>query len=411
MSSIRLEEIREDFPILKKKIGNKRLTYLDSAASSLKPLQVIETIKEFYLSEYSNIHRGAHYLSQRATSRYESVRERAAKFINAHEPGEVIFTYGTTDALNMIAYGYALRTLKPGDEILLTVMEHHSNILPWMNVCSMTGAKISYLDITNDGLLNYDELDEKIDEKTKIVSVTQTSNVLGTIVDVKKIARRIHEVGGVIVVDGAQSVPHMPINVRELEIDFLAFSGHKMLGPTGVGILWVRRDILGKLSPFRLGGGAIREVTLSDFILLDPPHCFEAGTPNIGGVVGLGAAIDYLERIGMDNVRKHEEELTYYTLRKLSELGDVITIYGPSNISSRGGIIALNIKGLDSNMVGALLDSFGIAVRTGKHCAHPLHQRLNIEGTVRISFYIYNEREDVDYLTSALKEIASTIVT
>ncbi len=364
-------------------------------------------MREFYLNEYSNVHRGIHLLSQQATSRYEDVREKVAKFINAYSPEEIIFTYGTTDSLNMLAYSYALRILKPGDEVLLTVMEHHSNILPWIMVSSMTRAKIKYVDITNDGLLNYDELDEKISEKTKIVSVTHMSNVLGTIVEVRKIARRIHEVGGVIVVDGAQSVPHMPVNVRELEIDFLAFSGHKMLGPTGVGVLWVKRDLLEELSPFRLGGGAIREVTLRDFVLLDPPHRFEAGTPHIAGVLGLGAAIDYLERIGMDNVRKFEEELTIYALKRFSELGDAVTVYGPINVSDRGGIIAFNIKGLDSNIVGSLLDSYGVAVRTGKHCAHPLHQRLNIEGTVRASLYIYNNKEEIDYLTTALKEIAT----
>ena len=407
MSSLKVEEIREDFPILKKKIRGEPLIYLDSAASSLKPIQVIETIREFYLNEYSNVHRGIHLLSQQATSRYEDVREKVAKFINAYSPEEIIFTYGTTDSLNMLAYSYALRILKPGDEVLLTVMEHHSNILPWIMVSSMTRAKIKYVDITNDGLLNYDELDEKISEKTKIVSVTHMSNVLGTIVEVRKIARRIHEVGGVIVVDGAQSVPHMPVNVRELEIDFLAFSGHKMLGPTGVGVLWVKRDLLEELSPFRLGGGAIREVTLRDFVLLDPPHRFEAGTPHIAGVLGLGAAIDYLERIGMDNVRKFEEELTIYALKRFSELGDAVTVYGPINVSDRGGIIAFNIKGLDSNIVGSLLDSYGVAVRTGKHCAHPLHQRLNIEGTVRASLYIYNNKEEIDYLTTALKEIAT----
>lgn len=409
MPSLKVEEIREDFPILKKKIRGEPLIYLDSAASSLKPIQVIETMREFYLNEYSNVHRGIHLLSQQATSRYEDVREKVAKFINAYSPEEIIFTYGTTDSLNMLAYSYALRILKPGDEVLLTVMEHHSNILPWLMVSSMTGAKIKYVDITNDGLLNYDELDEKISEKTKIVSITHMSNVLGTIVEVKKIARRIHEVGGVIVVDGAQSVPHMPVNVRELEIDFLAFSGHKMLGPTGVGILWVKRDLIEELSPFRLGGGAIREVTLRDFVLLDPPHRFEAGTPHIAGVLGLGAAIDYLERIGMYNIRKYEEELTNYALKRFSELRDAVTIYGPINISNRGGIIAFNIKRLDSNIVGSLLDSYGVAVRTGKHCAHPLHQRLNIEGTVRASLYIYNNKEEIDYLTTALKEIATTV--
>lgn len=409
MSCFDVEKIRKDFPILEKKIRGKSLVYLDNAASSLKPIQVVEAIREFYLTEYSNIHRGVHYLSQLATSKYEEAREKVARFINAYSSEEIVFTYGTTDSLNMLAYGYGLRILKPGDEILLTVMEHHSNILPWMYVSSITRAKIQYLDITDDGFIDYDELDEKLSKKTKIVSVTHMSNVLGTIVDVKKIAKKVHEVGGVIIVDGAQSVPHMPINVRELEIDFLAFSGHKMLGPTGIGVLWIRYDLLDNLRPLRLGGGSIRDVTLDNFILLDAPHSFEAGTPNIAGVIGLGKAVEYLERIGMDNVRRHEEELTSYTLKELDRSRDKIIIYGPSNTSSRGGIITFNIKDLDSNIVGSLLDSYGIAVRTGKHCAHPLHQRLSIDGSVRASIYIYNTREEVDYLISALKEIANTV--
>ncbi|MCL7383095.1 MAG: SufS family cysteine desulfurase [Thaumarchaeota archaeon] len=409
MSCTNLEETRRDFPILERKIRGKRLVYLDSAASSLKPIQVVEAIRDFYLSEYSNIHRGIHYLSQLATSRYEEAREKIARFINANSPEEVIFTYGTTDSLNMLAYSYGLKVLKPGDEILLTVMEHHSNILPWMRISSITGAKIRYLDITDEGLIDYERLDEKINDKTKIVSIAHMSNVLGTIVDLRRIAKKIHEVGGVIVVDGAQSVPHMPINVRELEIDFLAFSGHKMLGPTGIGVLWVKHDLLDDLPPFRLGGGAIREVTLNDFMLLDPPHSFEAGTPNIAGVIGLAAAVEYLQKIGMGNVRMHEEELTGYALRNLDNLGDSITVYGPKNVSVRGGIITFNIRGLESNIVGSLLDSYGIAVRTGKHCAHPLHQRLKIDGTVRASIYLYNVREEIDYLISTLEEITAEV--
>jgi cysteine desulfurase/selenocysteine lyase len=409
MSCTNLEETRRDFPILERKIRGKRLVYLDSAASSLKPIQVVEAIRDFYLSEYSNIHRGIHYLSQLATSRYEEAREKIARFINANSPEEVIFTYGTTDSLNMLAYSYGLKVLKPGDEILLTVMEHHSNILPWMRISSITGAKIRYLDITDEGLIDYERLDEKINDKTKIVSIAHMSNVLGTIVDVRRVAKKIHEVGGVIVVDGAQSVPHMPINVRELEIDFLAFSGHKMLGPTGIGVLWVKHDLLDDLPPFRLGGGAIREVTLNDFMLLDPPHSFEAGTPNIAGVIGLAAAVEYLQKIGMGNVRMHEEELTGYALRNLDNLGDSITVYGPKNVSVRGGIITFNIRGLESNIVGSLLDSYGIAVRTGKHCAHPLHQRLKIDGTVRASIYLYNVREEIDYLISTLEEITAEV--
>ncbi|MEM4536614.1 MAG: cysteine desulfurase [Nitrososphaerota archaeon] len=410
MCFLNINEIRKDFPILERKIRGKSLVYLDSAASSLKPIQVVEAIREFYLIEYSNIHRGVHYLSQSATSRYEESREKIAKFINAHSSEEIIFTYGTTDSLNMLAYGYGLRVLKPGDKILLTIMEHHSNILPWMYISTLTGAKIDYIDITDEGEIDYYELDEKINEKTKIVSITHMSNVLGTIIDVKKIAKKIHEVGGVIIVDGAQSVPHMPINVRELEIDFLAFSGHKMLGPTGIGVLWIKRDLLDDMHPPRLGGGSIRDVTLDDFTFLDPPHRFEAGTPNIAGVIGLARAVEYLEKIGMNNVRRHEEELTSYALKELDRFKGQIDVYGPSSVSIRGGIIAFNVKGLDPNMVGGLLDSFGIAVRTGKHCAHPLHQRLSIDGSVRASIYIYNTKEEIALLTSALEEITNATI-
>ncbi|MEM1769724.1 MAG: cysteine desulfurase [Nitrososphaerota archaeon] len=405
MSYLNVGEIRKDFPILERDVKSRKIIYFDNAASSLKPIQVVEAIREFYMYEYSNIYRGVYTLSQKATERYEDAREKVRKFINAESFEEVIFTYGATDSINMVAYSYGLSNLREGDEILLTVMEHHSNILPWINIASMTGAKVKFADITSDGDLDYRELESEITEKTKIVAVTGMSNVLGTIVDVKSIARKVHEMGGVILVDGAQSVPHMPTNVKDLEIDFLAFSGHKMLGPTGIGVLWVRKDLLKELKPFRYGGGAVREVDTERVEYLEPPHKFEAGTPNIVGAIGLGVAIEYLEKVGLENVRKHEEEITKYTLKRFEEVEDMIEVYGPLDTSKRGGIISFNLKNLDSNLVGTLLDSYGIAVRTGKHCAHILHKKINQEGTVRVSYYLYNTFEEIDKFISALHEI------
>ncbi|MCS7126144.1 MAG: cysteine desulfurase [Aigarchaeota archaeon] len=408
MSFLKVEEIRKDFPILEEKIRDRKLVYLDSAASSLKPVQVVEVVKKFELYEYSNIHRGVYTLSQKATQKYEEAREKICKFINANSLEEVIFTYGTTDALNIIAYTYGLKHLQKDDEVLLTIFEHHSNILPWRAVASMKGARIKYVDILDDGRLDYSDFEEKLSEKTKIVSIAQTSNTLGTLVDVKKIAKRVHEVGGVVVIDGAQSVPHLPVDVQDLGIDFLAFSGHKMLGPTGIGVLWVKRDLVDDIPPLRLGGGAIRDVELDRFTLLDPPHRFEAGTPNISGAIGLGAAVEYLMKIGISNVKRHEEELMKYTFKRFEEFGDSIIVYGPKDVSERSGIMLFNVEGMDPNIVGSLLDSYGIAVRSGKHCAHLLYRRLKLDGAVRASYYIYNNVDDVEIFASALEEIIKT---
>ncbi|MEN2974221.1 MAG: SufS family cysteine desulfurase [Candidatus Caldarchaeales archaeon] len=405
MSCLKVDEILKDFPILEKKIRGRRLVYLDSAASSLKPVPVVEAVKQFELYEYSNIHRGVHTLSLQATQRYEEAREKIGKLINANSTDEVIFTYGTTDSLNMVAYAYGLKHLHRDDEILLTVLEHHSNILPWRAVASLKGAKIKYVNIMDDGRLDYSDLDENLSKRTKIASFTHVSNVVGTIIDIKEVAKRVHEVGGVLVVDGAQSVPHIMIDVKDLGIDFLAFSGHKMLGPTGIGVLWVRSELLDDLPPLRLGGGAVREVGIESHSLLGSPHRYEAGTPNISGAIGLGVAAEYLMKIGMMNVKRHEEELTEYTLKRFKELGDSVVVYGPRNVSERCGIIPFNIRGMDPNIVGTLLDGYGVAVRTGKHCAHLLYERLKIDGAVRASYYIYNTIEDIDLLTSALEDI------
>jgi len=398
-------EIRKDFPILERSINGKKLIYLDNAATSQKPKQVIEAVKEYYEKYNANVHRGLHTLSQEASEAYEKAHEVIAKFINAYSWEEIVFTSNSTDSLNIIAYSWGLKNIRKGDEIIITVMEHHSNMLPWRIVARLTGAKVKYIDITDDGLLRYDQLEEAVSEKTRVIAVTLMSNVLGTINDVRRIAKLAHSVGAIIVVDGAQGVPHLPVNVKELEIDFLAFSGHKMLGPTGIGVLWGRKDLLEEMEPMKVGGGTIKDVTLESVEWHDLPWRFEPGTPNIAGGIGLAIAAEYLMRLGMENVREHEKELTAYTLKRLEELGDDIEYYGPRDPKQKGGVIAFNVKGLHHHIVGKSLDMFGIAVRSGMHCAHPLHYRLGIKGTVRASYYIYNVKEDVDALIDALKTI------
>ncbi len=398
-------KIREDFPALKRRIRGRPLIYFDNAATTLKPKQVVGAIARYYLFYSANVHRGFHTLSQEASEEFERAHEVIAKFIGANSWEEVILTYNSTEALNLIAYTWGLKNVKKGDEIILTVMEHHSNMLPWRRLAGMVGAKVKYVDITDEGVLRYDQLEEMINEKTKVVAVTMMSNVLGTINDIKRIVKVAHSYGAIVVADGAQAVPHMPVNVRELGVDFLAFSGHKMLGPTGTGILWGRKDLLEDLEPFKCGGDTIKDVTLDGVIWHDLPWRFEAGTPHIAGMIGLAAAAEYLMRLGMENVRAHEEELVRYTLKRLEELGDEVEVYGPKDPKIRGGVISFNVKGLHHHIVGKALDLFGIAVRTGMHCAHPLHYRLGLKGTVRASFYIYNIKEEIDEFIHILEFI------
>ncbi len=402
---LNIEAIRKDFPILEREIHGHKLVYFDNAATTQKPIQVINAIVDFYTKHYANIHRGLHTLSQEASELYEEAHEVIARFINAYSWDEVVFCHNTTDAMNMVAYAWGLKNLREGDEIVLTVMDHHSTMLPWRNAARLRGAKIKYVDITNDGYLNYDDLEEKITEKTRVVVFPVMSNVVGTINDVKRIVKLAHEVDAIVVADGAQSVPHMPTNVRELGIDFLGFSGHKMLGPTGIGVLWGRRDRLEEMMPFKVGGDTIKDVTLDSVVWHDLPWRFEAGTPNIAGGIGLAEAAKYLMRIGMENVRAHEKELVKYTFKRFEELGEDIIVYGPRNPDDRGGVIAFNIKDLHHHTVGKALDYFGIAVRTGMHCAHPLHYRLGLKGTVRASYYIYNTKGEIDYFIESLKKI------
>ncbi|MEM2320051.1 MAG: cysteine desulfurase [Candidatus Bathyarchaeia archaeon] len=403
-------KVREDFPIFKRKINDHPLIYFDNAATSQKPKQVIQAVKEFYEKHNANVHRAVHTLSQEATELYEEAREETAKFINAKRSEEIIFTRGTTEAINLVAYSWGLKNLNPEDEVLLTLMEHHSNIVPWEILSKIKGFKIKYADINENGTLNQESMEQAITKKTKLVAITQVSNVTGAINDVKRIAKAAHDHNALVLVDGAQSVPHTPVDAQALDVDFLAFSGHKMLAPTGIGVLYAKKEILDGMEPFHGGGEMIREVsynptsgrcTISWNAL---PWKFEAGTPNIGGGVGLMAAIKYLKKLGMENVFTHECALTQYALKRLQECQKV-KVYGPENPSARCGIIPFNVEGLDSHDVALLLDSYGITIRSGFHCAQPLHQRLKLPSTARASFYIYNTKEEIDKFIDALKEV------
>ena len=402
------KSIRRDFPLLVK----ENIVYLDNAATSQKPFQVINAVKKFYEEYNSNIHRGVYDLSMKASEAYEQAHDEVARFINARGREEIVFVKNSTEALNMLAYMLHQKYMEPGANIIVTLMEHHSNLLPWLSIANRSNIEVRIVRVTSEGLLDIDDLESKVDEKTRIIAVTHLSNVLGTINDVKRIARIAHSVGAVIVVDGAQGVPHLPVNVRDLDIDFLAFSGHKMLGPTGIGVLWGRKDLLEELYPPILGGGMVKSVELAGINgkfsveLAGLPWRFEAGTPNIAGAIGLAEAVKYLERIGMENIEQHEKTLTRYLLKRLGELGDKIILLGPKSSEKRNGIVSFNIKDVNPHIVAAKLSLDGIAVRSGFHCAHPLHHALGFkEGSVRVSFYLYNGPEDVDLLVESLRRL------
>lgn len=389
-------EIKKDFPIL------KDITYLDNGATSQKPNQVIEAVKKYYEAENANIHRGAYELSIKATQLYDEARNKVANFINAGVKNEIVFTRNTTESLNLIAYSYGLNKLKQGDKIILSIMEHHSNIVPWQMVAKKTGATLEYMYIDENGIIPEREL-SKITQGVKIVGITHVSNVLGTINPVKGIAKRAHEVGAICIVDGAQSVPHMKVDVQDIDCDFLTFSGHKMLAPMGIGVLYGKAELLDEMQPFFTGGDMIEYVQEQTTIFAEIPTKFEAGTQNVGGAVGLGSAIDYLNNIGMDNVQKIEHELTEYAMQELLKL-DYITICGPRDMSIHSGTISFNIKGIHPHDVASVLDSNKVCVRSGNHCAQPLHASMGIDSTCRASFYIYNTKEDVDRLIEALNK-------
>jgi cysteine desulfurase / selenocysteine lyase len=403
-----VEKIREDFPIFKRKVHRKPLIYFDNAATTQKPIQVINAIKEYYENYNANIHRAIHTLSEEATQKYEEAREKVRKFINARSDKEIIFVRNATEAINLVMYAWGLNNLKENDKIISTVMEHHSNIVPWQFLRDKVGLKLKFIDVNNQGFLKLDELENILSKNTKLITVTHTSNVLGTINPIKEIGKIAHDNGSLILVDGAQSVPHMPIDVKKLDCDFLVFSGHKMLGPMGIGVLYCKEEILENIQPFLYGGDMIKYVTLEKSVWNDLPLKFEAGTSNVEGAIGLGAAIDYLNKIGMEDIRKHEIELTKYAIDKLSNLPN-LDIYGPKKAEERGGVIAFNVKNVHSHDVAQILDEDGIAIRSGHHCAMPLHQKLGIESSARISFYLYNMKEEIDNFIEALGKISKVL--
>lgn len=406
-----LESLRKDFPLLTK----RGIIYFDNAATSHKPLQVIESVRRFYEDYNSNVHRGLYSLSIEASRMYEEAHEIVRDFIRARYSDEIVFTSGTTYALNMTAYMIA-PLLNSGDNIVITIMEHHSNILPWVKVAKLKGVEVRIAGLRDDYLLDYEELVRLVDRRTKVIAITHMSNVLGTIVDIREVSKLAQENDSFLVVDGAQSVPHMPVSVRDLNVDFLAFSGHKMLGPTGVGVLYIKKEIHESLEPSFTGGGTVERVGLKNGELyikfLEMPWKMEPGTPNIAGAIGLSEAIKYLNRIGMDNVALHEKNLTTFFLEQVKNdelLNKYLTIYGPVNIDVRGGIISFNVGKLNPNLVASFLDSYNVAVRSGYHCAHPLHERIGANlGSVRASFYIYNTREEVTVMLEALRELVKT---
>ncbi|MCC2930653.1 cysteine desulfurase SufS [Bacillus mojavensis] len=395
-----ITDIREQFPILHQQVNGHDLVYLDSAATSQKPRAVIETLDKYYNQYNSNVHRGVHTLGTRATDGYEGAREKVRKFINAKSMAEIIFTKGTTTSLNMVALSYARANLKPGDEVVITYMEHHANIIPWQQAVKATGATLKYIPLQEDGTISLDDVRATVTSNTKIVAVSHVSNVLGTVNPIKEMAKIAHDNGAVIVVDGAQSAPHMKIDVQDLDCDFFALSSHKMCGPTGVGVLYGKRALLENMEPAEFGGEMIDFVGLYESTWKELPWKFEAGTPIIAGAIGLGAAIDFLEEIGLDEISRHEHKLAAYALERFRQL-DGVTVYGPEE---RAGLITFNLDDVHPHDVATVLDAEGIAVRAGHHCAQPLMKWLDVTATARASFYLYNTEEEIDKLVEALQK-------
>lgn len=396
-----LEGIKKDFPVLNQIVNDEPLVYLDNAATTQKPLKVLAAIKDYYENDNANVHRGVHTLAERATEKYEAAREKVRQFINAKSTKEVLFTRGTTTSINWVAQ-FAEQILKTGDEIVISIMEHHSNIVPWQEVAKKTGAILKFVYL-KDGQLDMDDLRKKITNQTKFVSIAHVSNVLGTINPVEEITKIAHEHGAYMVVDGAQSTPHMAIDLQKMDVDFFAFSGHKMMGPTGIGVLYGKEELLNQFEPVEFGGEMIDFVYESHSTWTELPWKFEAGTPNIAGAIALGAAIDYIQELGIDQIHQHEIELIDYLMPKLQEI-EGLKIYGPKDNVKRGGLIAFNIEGLHPHDVATALDMEGVAVRAGHHCAQPLLNYLETPATARASFYLYNTKADCDKLVEALKK-------
>lgn len=400
---IDIDTIRKEFPILKRELDGKRLVYLDSAATSQKPNCVIDALSDYYRLYNANIHRGIHTLSEQATHAFEKVRVKIKNFISAPDSREVIFTKNTTEAINLVALTWGRQNIKEGDEILLSPMEHHSNLVPWQMLCKEKNARLVFPELTDDGQLDMDSFKRVLNAKVKLVAVTHMSNVLGSILPVAEICKLAHENGSVVLIDGAQSVPHMSVNVQELDCDFLAFSMHKMCGPTGVGILWGKSALLEAMPPFMGGGDMISAVWADRFVANQLPWKFEAGTPNIADVIASGAAVDYLNKLGMNNVRAHEIELCQYAQNKFSQL-EGVTLYGPSDSQKKGGVVSFNMDGIHPHDLGQLVNEDGVAIRVGHHCCQPLMRKMDVMGTARASFYVYTSTEEIDLLVESLQK-------
>ena len=393
------DELKKDFPLLQ----NRKEVYLDSGATTQKPIQVIEAVEEYYKKYNANPHRGAYSLSIEATEAYENIRAKVAKFINARHSEEIIFSKNATESLNLIAYSYGMDNVNSGDEVVISIMEHHANLVPWQYVTKTKDATLKYMYMNEEFELTDEEIESKITDKTKIVGITHVSNVLGTINNVKKIINYAHKKGAIVILDASQSIPHMRVDVQELNADFVVFSGHKMLAPLGIGVLYGKREILNKMNPFLMGGDMIEYVYEQNTTFAPLPNKFEAGTQNVGGVVGLGAAIDYIEKIGYETISRLEKEVVQYAYQKLKEL-DYLTVYVTPNIENHSGVISFNIKGVHPHDVASILDANGVCVRSGNHCAQPLLRYMGLDSTCRASFYFYNTKEDVDMLVKGLNK-------
>lgn len=396
--------LRAQFPALDQEINGHPLVYLDNAATAHKPRKVLDAVAQFYERDNANVHRGIHELSRRATEEFEDARARIASFMNASEPAEIIWTRGTTEAINLVAGTWALDNVGEGDEILISTMEHHSNIVPWQLVAERTGAKVRYIEMDDQGRLLLDQLSDVLGERTKIVSLAHISNALGTVNPIAEITRRVHDVGALMMIDGAQAGPHRPVDVQELGCDFYAISGHKMCGPTGIGVLWARRELLEEMSPYQGGGEMIRIVERDGSTWAEVPHKFEAGTPNIAGAVGMAAAADFLEEVGFDEIAEHERTVVRYAVEQLSQVPG-LRIYGPDSLDERSGVISFTLGDAHPHDISTILDSEGVAVRAGHHCAQLVMRHFGVTATARASFYLYNTTDEVDRLVEALDTV------
>ncbi|WP_032123342.1 cysteine desulfurase [Clostridium amazonitimonense] len=401
---LKVKSIREDFPILSQNVNGNPLVYFDNAATTQRPNKVLKAVEDYYKGFNANPHRGAHSLSIKSTEIYEGAREKVRKFINAKSTAEIIFTKNTTESLNLLAYSYGLNFLKEGDEILISIAEHHSNLIPWQQIAMIKGLKLKYIYLDEEGRIEKEKLEKALNENTKIVSIAQMNNTLGIINDLEYIVEAAHKVGAIAIVDGAQSVPHMKVDVQKINADFFAFSAHKMLGPMGIGVLYGKKEILEKMPPFLFGGDMIEYVWEQKTTFAELPYKFEAGTQNVEGAAGLSAAIDYIENIGFDFIEGVEKELTEYALKGIDEI-PYIELYGPKNTINRGGVISFNVKDAHPHDVATILDSYGIAIRAGHHCAQPFMKYMNLNSTCRMSFYFYNTKEEIDIFLDRIKNV------